>query len=225
MGKRKKFSSRVKISDFDDIKQEGTYQPEENDSSSRWGSVDYNRYKRLARGKRGTYRKYNETVKKKAIELAERVQDPAKAARALGIPSKNLKRWLLSGPIRKKGGRKTQDPIMERRLMKWIEDYRSSHKKLPSTREIKENARKFTSCQINFKASKGWLEKFLLRHGLTQKKQPQLSSRTFLDTHTPILESELFIKIEPKQEEEENLPMSSLHKGDKLADEFKLHEE
>jgi hypothetical protein len=221
------------ISDFDDTKQEAISNQE---SESKWeGSTDEKGRKRNSRGKRGSYRKYNETIKKKAIELAERVRDPTKAAKTLGIPSKNLKRWIVSGPVRKKGGRKTQDPEMERRLMKWIEDYKMVYHKLPSTRDIKDNARAFSSCRHLFKASKGWLEKFLLRHGLAQKRKPAFhyhSTKSFLDTHKlSHLDPEIFIKMEhlTKLEDDTGIPLnnlgSSIPKSEKLDNEFRLNDD
>lgn len=59
------------------------------------------------RSKRGKYRKYPVELKKRAIELALDINDPIKAAKKMCVPPKNLKRWMSSGPYRKKGGRKT----------------------------------------------------------------------------------------------------------------------
>lgn len=39
----------------------------------------------------------------------------------LNIPAKNIRRWEISGPERKKGaGRKMRDPLMELNLLNWI---------------------------------------------------------------------------------------------------------
>lgn len=40
------------------------------------------------------------------------------------VPEKNLKRWILNGPDRKKGaGRKICDIEMEKNLLKWISNH------------------------------------------------------------------------------------------------------
>lgn len=57
------------------------------------------------------------------MDLAEKLQDPFSAAQICNIPLKNLKRWLNNGYYRRKGGRKTQDPKMEKDLIEWIDDY------------------------------------------------------------------------------------------------------
>jgi len=37
------------------------------------------------------------------------------------IPEKNLKRWIINGPERKKGaGRKITDLLMEKKVLNWI---------------------------------------------------------------------------------------------------------
>lgn len=70
----------------------------------------------MKKGQRGPYKKCTEEDKRKAIELAFKLRDTNSAAKILDIPIKNLKRWIKQGYIRKKGGRKTQDPIMENEL-------------------------------------------------------------------------------------------------------------
>lgn len=53
---------------------------------------------------RGPYRKYDEATKKAAITMA-RMQgnDYASVSKKLKIPAKNIKRWIASGAVRKKG--------------------------------------------------------------------------------------------------------------------------
>lgn len=56
------------------------------------------------RRKRGKYRKYEQNVKERAIDLVTKEGIlPGDAAKLLKIPQKNLKRWIMSGPVRKKG--------------------------------------------------------------------------------------------------------------------------
>ena len=59
---------------------------------------------------------------------------------------------------------------MERRLNTWIADYQNTYKQMPTSGNIKKKALEFTTLE-GFKASKGWLEKFQLRHGYAEKKK------------------------------------------------------
>jgi hypothetical protein len=85
---------------------------------------------------------------------------------------------------------------MESNLNNWIQGYIATYKKMPSSREIKHKAMDFSSKAMPFKASKGWLEKFLARHGYTKSKaiyrEPIASAR--IDT------AEIFIKSEEPYE-------------------------
>ena len=63
------------------------------------------------------------------------------------------------------GGRKTQDPQMEVKLIEWYHDYHNV-KNFPITAKlIKKKALEFSLCQ-DFSASKGWLEKFKKKFNL-----------------------------------------------------------
>ena len=124
------------------------------------------------RKKRGTYRKYTILQRKEAISLAQKLDDINTTALILDVPIKNLKRWLKNGFERKKGGRKTQDPEMEVKLKAWICEFFKFNKKMPEHLLIKKMALKLSNFQMTFKASKGWYEKFILRHfaGFSKKK-------------------------------------------------------
>ena len=90
-------------------------------------------------------------------------------SRLLKVSIKNIKRWIESGAIRKKGGgRKTKDPEMEQELHNWINETCSKGVKL-SKLQIKKKAIEISRHKQVFKASKGWLEKFLTRYGLKTK--------------------------------------------------------
>lgn len=114
--------------------------------------------------RRGPYRRYSESDKRKAINTALRLGSQNKAAEILNLPIKNLKRWIKNGPIRRKGGRKTQDPLMEEKLLYWIDEFRRELHKFPSAKDIRERAKEYGEGSKTFKASKGWLEKFMGRH-------------------------------------------------------------
>lgn len=59
---------------------------------------------------------------------------------------------------------------METRLNNWIQGYISTYGRMPSNRDIKDRAMSH-SAMPGFKASKGWLEKFLVRHGYNKRRQ------------------------------------------------------
>lgn len=116
------------------------------------------------RRRRGPYRRYTESDKRKAINTALRLGSQNKAAEILGLPIKNLKRWIKNGPVRRKGGRRTQDPDMESSLIAWIEHYKKTHNAFPSSKEVRSQALHLSGRNKMFKASKGWFEKFMVRH-------------------------------------------------------------
>lgn len=127
--------------------------------------------------KRGPYRKYNRNVKENAILRVQRGEDIRKVSKEIQIPIKNVKRWLEFGPERKKGkgiklksggGRKTLDPDMEDDLYDWClaESKRKEGKPL-SRSTLKQAARKFSRFPGSFKASKGWLDKFIKRYKIS----------------------------------------------------------
>ena len=65
--------------------------------------------------------------------------------------------------MRKKGGRKTQDPKMEKDLQDWINKFIELNDKQPNPKLIKRMAKKLSNYPEKFKASKGWFEKFIVR--------------------------------------------------------------
>ena len=114
--------------------------------------------------KRGPYRKYTKEKKERALKSALLINDIGKAAKMHDVPLKNLRRWLKNGIEKKKGGRKTRDPEMEHKLKEWIVEYESTYNSIPSKKEITSKALELTRYKSIFKASKGWYEKFILRH-------------------------------------------------------------
>ena len=68
---------------------------------------------------------------------------------------------------------------MENQLHEWIKDFQNRKSTFPTSRQIKTKAIKLSSFKSTFKASKGWLEKFQTRHGLTKKKsQPRVQEES-----------------------------------------------
>ena len=78
----------------------------------------------------------------------------------------------------------------------WIQGYIATYKKMPSSKEIKQKAMDYSSKAMPFKASKGWLEKFLARHGYSKNRpaprEPIASAR--IDT------ADIFVKSEEPYE-------------------------
>ena len=113
--------------------------------------------------KRGKYRICTMNIKKEAIRIA-RIKSIKEASDIMNIPEKNIKRWMKNGPERKKGaGRKTLDPQMESKLLEWIANDYKKLGEFPDNKDIKLQA-KFFSISPQFKASKGWCDKFLRRN-------------------------------------------------------------
>jgi hypothetical protein len=118
---------------------------------------------RLSKRQRGTYKICAMEIKNEAIRLT-RLHSLKEASEILNIPEKNIKRWLKNGPERKKGaGRKTMDPVMENRLLNWISDEFKKTNTFPDCRDVKFQAKIF-STNSDFKASKGWCDKFMRRN-------------------------------------------------------------
>ena len=128
-------------------------------------------FEKKSRKKRGSYRKFPIQKRRQAINLALRLKDTKKASEILNVPFKNLKRWILVGPNRKKGGRKTKDPEMERKLTKWMIDFKSQYGDLPNCNMVKQEALKLSIFKDSFKASKGWYEKFMNRQFRCKEKE------------------------------------------------------
>ena len=53
---------------------------------------------------------------------------------------------------------------MEKNLIEWMDDYHRVNNQAPEARIVKEMALQFSNYEDQFKASKGWYEKFLLRY-------------------------------------------------------------
>jgi hypothetical protein len=66
------------------------------------------------------------------------------------------------------GGRHVTDPAMERSLLEWYKVQINKQIEITS-KNIKAKARELSKNQ-DFKASKGWLEKFRKKHQITLKR-------------------------------------------------------
>lgn len=105
--------------------------------------------------------------KKFCIELVNKHRLPIEIVSSFcRVPKKSLCRWLSIGAERQKGcGRKLKDPQMEKKLIEW---YSQAVQRglYPSARMIRNKALQFTTAK-DFLASKGWLEKFKKKYGIT----------------------------------------------------------
>lgn len=92
----------------------------------------------------------------------QRVEEVSKT---FGVAVKNIKRWLKQGVQRiKGGGRKVLDRNLDTALSKWLIQVSLKDKVNVVTNKgrVKKQARQLSTVS-GFKASKGWLDKFLAR--------------------------------------------------------------
>jgi hypothetical protein len=131
-----------------------------------------NTYYAVLRENKSVRRKYlmfNNTFKKKCMAMVPQLGLKEVSVR-MKVPYKSLKRWMIIGSERKKGGgRKIKDPNMEEKLCEWYKDIKMN-KKHVTAKMIKQKALEFSTCK-NFIASKGWLEKFKKKYGIEISKK------------------------------------------------------
>ena len=85
-------------------------------------------------------------------------------ARIYGVSTNNLIRWKKGIERRAGAGRKIVDYEMEEKLIKWLRGELTKNRGKKLTRKlIQKNAKKWSD-NTKFKASKGWLERFVKRH-------------------------------------------------------------
>ena len=78
------------------------------------------------------------------------------------VPPYKIKQWSKSLRTEKKTrGRKPTDPHMEMKMCEWLEAELKKGTQL-TQKTIRDQAKLISSCD-DFKASKGWLEKFFKR--------------------------------------------------------------
>lgn len=146
------------------------------------------RKSRLAKGlKKGrVFEKYSLEFKKEVIEDAEKYGNRP-TSRRLGVSERRIREWRSKkseienmvategGKARSKltgGGRKPLSSKLEEELMEWITNMRSSGELISRKLIIQQAERTYRlmnndSVNNNFKASKGWLSRFMRRNGLS----------------------------------------------------------
>lgn len=121
---------------------------------------------------RAKYQMFSAEEKSKAIALSNQI-GIKQASIFMNVPIKSLKRWLLYGPNRLKGGgRKIKDPEMEHQLIEWYNS-EVSRGKVITVDELKDKALSLTKCK-EFLASKGWVEKIRKKYNLVFQIIPKV---------------------------------------------------
>jgi hypothetical protein len=112
--------------------------------------------------------------KKKLVEMAK-VSNAKEISKKFGVPIKSLKRWLLLGYERKKGGgRKEKDPEMEELLYDWYKEFHLRNHNYVTSKIIKQKALELTKFD-DFVASKDWLNKFKRKYNVEIIKESDLN--------------------------------------------------
>ncbi|UMM28459.1 hypothetical protein L5515_011294 [Caenorhabditis briggsae] len=121
---------------------------------------------------------YSNAFKSKVVEFSRR-STVSNAAKKFGVDRKCVRRWIHdvekiqeeiesgnSEKLRFSGaGRHLNDLGFDEKLKKWV-DHQQKNKVTISRKTIKIQAG-FLSKQPSFKASSGWLQKFINRHNLS----------------------------------------------------------
>lgn len=87
----------------------------------------------------------------------------AYVSKKYGIATNNLCRWKKTCERRRGAGRKITDAKLEERLIKWIKEEQNKKNLTLTRKQIQENAKLWAEDR-NFKASKGWFERFAKRN-------------------------------------------------------------
>lgn len=129
--------------------------------------------KKTSTNKRDKYNMFNPNHKHKAVSYAA-MYGFEETLLKFKVPKKSLKRWILLGPDRKKGGgRKIKDPKMEVKLLEWYKEYIQKEADYISPTLFKTKALELSNSPT-FIASKGWMDKFKLKHNLNIIKEKKL---------------------------------------------------
>jgi transposase-like protein len=108
------------------------------------------------------YRILSKETKQFMVEEVERT-NLSYVSRKYGISPNNLYRWKKHCERKAGAGRKVSDRGMEERLIEWIRGELGKKRGNLTRKEIQNQAITFSS-DPNFKASKGWFERFVKRN-------------------------------------------------------------
>lgn len=109
---------------------------------------------------RGRYKILSEEEKKNIVQESQK-STIVDVAKKYGVSVNNICRWRKRCNRRSGAGRKVTDTEMEGQLLDWIE----SQSGVICRREVQEKAKELAK-QSDFKASKGWFERFYKRNKL-----------------------------------------------------------
>ena len=123
---------------------------------------------------------YDASFKLKVVDHAE-IHGNRAASREFAVPETNVKDWRKQKVVLKdmnktkksRRGRQAMYSDMEKELYKCITDQRKSGYMVTSLR-IRLKAQKFCG-DSTFKASNGWAQKFMKRHGLSIRQRTEIS--------------------------------------------------
>ena len=124
---------------------------------------------------------YDTATKLQAVEVAEKKSKEA-AAREFSVDPRRIREWCAQKEklleLKKQGGskrkqldgagRRVQSEDMEETLLSWIMELRGRNVRV-SRKMIQLQAKALASVE-SFTASRGWLEKFMTRHGLSLRR-------------------------------------------------------
>ena len=141
-------------------------------------------------------RSYDAAFKLKVIEFAEQNTNRG-AARKYDIDEKRVREWKKQkdqlGSLNSKkrrldgGGRKAALPDMEEELVTWIESLRAQNLRVTRS-NVQSKALELTQARgEDFRASDGWLQKFLKRHSFSLRRRTTVGQRLPQDLITKVV--------------------------------------
>lgn len=147
---------------------------------------------------------YDASFKLKVVDHAE-IHGNRAASREFTVPETNVREWRKQKVVLKdmnktkkaQRGRQAMYPDMEKELYEWIIDQRSSGYIVTSL-HIRLQAQKFCK-DSNFKASNGWTQKFMKRHGLAIRQRTKIAQKLPNDLEEKIASFHTFIINQRKQ--------------------------
>ena len=157
--------------------------------------------------KRHRYKKYDLKTKVAALDYLKN-HSLEQTARTFQVDPKRIRDWrkdgsqireqagASSGAARKRlrgGGRKPRDKILEERLRDQILLHRENRLRVSRTM-IQRWAREWSDCDGEFKASNGWLQRFLRRYGFSLRRRTSVSQKKPSDCIEKIVSFILYLR-------------------------------
>ena len=161
--------------------------------------------------KKRNYQKYSLQFKIKVIKEAKSNNNNRLTARTYDLDESLLRDWRkneakilknldsctnqqVQSPFRVKGGgRKVRDEDLEIEVYDWIISLRAQHLRV-TRKAIQQKALFIAGPETDFKASRGWLEKFMKRYDLSLRRQTHISQRLPKDVEDRITNFFIFLR-------------------------------